>query len=843
MFLLNAGADIRLTDIWRNTPLHYLTACQLQCSEYEERVLKRTKKYQHLLTPNAVGVTALSAMATYGVLDYVNHKQEMFNDISTANETGLCSEQLTRTLPSSVIFCLLELQHIKAFSKIEVYCRKESAIMDCYGNTPLHYAVGVYVHLEMFRVSTNVMKTVQCLVKRGADINVQNKDGLTPLHVAHGKEAIEACLEHADDLSFTVTDKRGRNFWHLLFVLRHTEKEIELATNIPPTCGITAVDAKYSTDDLNRTPLHHACMKSDCMTWLAEEFIPKFSDGHINKQDSFGRTALHYAAMVNNTELMKLLKTKKAADTTVRDNFEKTADEYKRICDDYDTKVSLLRLLHTSSYAAKNFLSISDCIQRHFANTSHGMTSSNTELHQIIRDLRDDNTSFVLNTYFGCRFDYSDVLCSQTAGMNQMKCERGELLADNNAMFATIQSQMEIAMQFVATEISEKDTRFACEVILVGSAYEGTKIGCCDEFDFNFVLTDLSRRCKVSYLPESPPSFVVLKASTSEYDDELFNSNGLLNTRIINFKFEAHVKQVLSSLAFCEATGLEFIEAGGKGLHSYLTSPGTTPTKVNAKFKLKFTNPVNGKHVPHGISIDVVPALRIDDWWPDDMHRKDLCQADDCLIVFTQPQVKYPWIGWTEPHGFITFVRAESRLVQNSPLVIKAACMVVKRMSEYFCHYNFFPSYVIKTALFWCLDEMESSGGCSSSNCSEEIKEDELLHWVQKILQRLLRFAAQDYVPSYFMPKCHQPVWLVEKHLKQFHMHLYHHGLLTYTDLFTLNEQQSRNPLLYFKSLFIFSHLMYWTVLSDDDELKLFVPSTINPLTESDVCTTLIAVN
>ena len=136
MFLLNAGADIRLTDIWRNTPLHYLTACQLQCSEYEERVLKRTKKYQHLLTPNAVGVTALSAMATYGVLDYVNHKQEMFNDISTANETGLCSEQLTRTLPSSVIYCLLELQHIKAFSKIEVYCRKESAIMDCYGNTP-----------------------------------------------------------------------------------------------------------------------------------------------------------------------------------------------------------------------------------------------------------------------------------------------------------------------------------------------------------------------------------------------------------------------------------------------------------------------------------------------------------------------------------------------------------------------------------------------------------------------------------------------------------------------------------------------------------------------------------
>ena len=71
-------------------------------------------------------------------------------------------------------------------------------------------------------------------------------------------------------------------------------------------------------------------------------------------------------------------------------------------------------------------------------------------------------------------------------------------------------------------------------------------------------------------------------------------------------------------------------------------------------------------------------------------------------------------------------------------------------------------------------------------------------------------------------------------------MRLYQHGLASYTDLFNLNEQQSQDALLkYFKSLFIFSHVMYWTVLSDDEELKLFVPSTINPLTENDVCTTL----
>ena len=132
----------------------------------------------------------------------------------------------------------------------------------------------------------------------------------------------------------------------------------------------------------------------------------------------------------------------------------------------------------------------------------------------------------------------------------------------------------------------------------------------------------------------------------------------------------------------------------------------------------------------------------------------------------------------------------------------------------------------------WCLDK-EDLMKYRSSNYSDEVNGHELLCLVQNILRLLLCFAAQDYVPSYFMPKCHQPVWLKERYLKQFHMRLYQHGL-TYKDLFSLNEQQSRDTVLQsIKKLFIYSHIMYRTVLSDTDELrKLFVPSAINPLCE-----------
>ena len=836
MFLLKKeDYDIEFTDVWRNTPLHYLTSWQLMTDIHEEFVAKDTKKYQQLLIHNAVGVTVLLHMAPY-----VNEKQEMRNVRSLASQTGLSSEQLTRAFYTSVTL------------KTKLYCHKETSVtepqhMDCYGNTPLHRAVGIYGRLKMYRISTDVKKTVEFLVKRGADINAQNSDGLTPLHVARGKEAIEACLEHADDQSFTIVDKRGRNFWHLMFFSQnHDESELTVIKRLITS----ASDAMCNSDDLDRTPLHYACMKRSskfpALKRLAVELIRQVSVEHINKQDRFGRTALHYAAMTEDTELIDLLKTKQATNVTVLDHFGYSVNDYAYISHSFD--ISRLRLLDTSSFVARNFCSITVCIQHCFFDRPQNSESSKAELHKIVRDLRADNCKlYTLNAYLGCRFDYSD-FCRQTAALKGRIYEQ-ELLADNNEsaahpldMFAAIQSQVEKAMQYLAKEISDKDVRFACEVVQVGSAHEGTKIGCCDEFDYNFVLTDLSKSCKVCYSPESPPGFVLVRASTPDYDEDLFNSNGILNTGIVPFKFETLVKQILSSLSFCDATGFEYVDP----VDEIIVQPRNTSMKINTNITLEFTKPVNGYHVPHNISLDVVPALRIDGWWPDDARREDLCQPGECLIVFTQPQLKYPWIGWTQPHGFVSFARAESRLLRDCPRVIKASYMVVKRMSMYFCQYDFFSSHVVKSALFWCLDEDEVGcrNECSSSNYSDEVSKDELWRWVQNILQRLLCFAAQDYVPSYFMPKCRQPVWLTERYLKQFHIRLYRHGLTTYTDLFSLSEQQSRDIWMNaIKSLFILSHVMYWAVLTDDDELKLFVPSTINPLMENDVCTTLLPAN
>jgi len=119
--------------------------------------------------------------------------------------------------------------------------------------------------------------------------------------------------------------------------------------------------------------------------------------------------------------------------------------------------------------------------------------------------------------------------------------------------------------------------------------------------------------------------------------------------------------------------------------------------------------------------------------------------------------------------------------------VVKAAYMVLKRMSKYFWEYQFFSSYVIKTALLWYLDEKNLLDYYRVPDGCNEVKGDELLGLVQNILRQLLCFAAQDYVPDFFMPQRHQPVWLYENYLKEYHMRLYQHEL-TYKDIFNLKR-------------------------------------------------------
>ena len=147
MFLLSQDADVGLTDVLRNTTLHYVTGELLKVSRFAGYVRRNVAViFRNPVIRNAVGLSGIqqNIYVAHGLLDY------QFNHM-------MC--------------------------------------VDCHGNTILHHAVGVYYDkLKMFNIgkTKNVSEAVDFLVKHGADINAQNNAGLTPLHVARRDEAIIA---------------------------------------------------------------------------------------------------------------------------------------------------------------------------------------------------------------------------------------------------------------------------------------------------------------------------------------------------------------------------------------------------------------------------------------------------------------------------------------------------------------------------------------------------------------------------------------------------------------------------------------------------------------------------
>jgi len=71
MFLMSQDADAGLTDIWRNTPLHYVTSELLTVDGIAEHIAPiLINKHQHTMIQNAVGMCTLMHISAHGISDF-----------------------------------------------------------------------------------------------------------------------------------------------------------------------------------------------------------------------------------------------------------------------------------------------------------------------------------------------------------------------------------------------------------------------------------------------------------------------------------------------------------------------------------------------------------------------------------------------------------------------------------------------------------------------------------------------------------------------------------------------------------------------------------------------------
>ncbi|WP_265030421.1 ankyrin repeat domain-containing protein [Wolbachia endosymbiont (group B) of Athalia cordata] len=230
------------------------------------------------------------------------------------------------------------------------------------GKTPLHLAVsssnldiiGVPIFIrrlidgedENVNLQDNI---VEILIEKGANINIQDNEGKTPLHLAVsnsslGAEGIAIVVETliGRDAKVDIQDNEGKTPLHLAV----SNSDLP---NIFAALSLIIRGANVNIQDHEgRTPLHLAVSNSEFPNLEVIRSLIK-KGANVNTKDNEGRTPLDYAISSEKEELIKILTEKtllsdegqisleQEAEISLEDQYEDTSpyyfssDEYREV--------------------------------------------------------------------------------------------------------------------------------------------------------------------------------------------------------------------------------------------------------------------------------------------------------------------------------------------------------------------------------------------------------------------------------------------------------------------------------------------------------------------------------
>lgn len=145
---------------------------------------------------------------------------------------------------------------------------------------------------------------VKLLIKRGADVNLQDAMGYTPLHIAAIERRIDVCqlLVEAKTIDVNLTTKEHSNVLHYLARVPVDENDLVGFRRVLDSLLEKGINPNRVNAHLE-APIHFACMKSNVQSVAL--LLERGAD--CNLPTALNETPLHYAVRAGSSKLVRML--------------------------------------------------------------------------------------------------------------------------------------------------------------------------------------------------------------------------------------------------------------------------------------------------------------------------------------------------------------------------------------------------------------------------------------------------------------------------------------------------------------------------------------------------------